>query len=170
MMSNSYNLTLTKIDNTNSLKLKKIQWASALNALMIHSGKSRSEMAQLCGISKGRITRILSGEANLTIETICLFANVLKFDVDIAFFNSPTTKPFQPWNKGQKEFSIFREYKKIISEHASIPPIYSECISNSKEISFFAPLLSDHTANHGPNIGLTSVTVYENRPLKEFVF
>ncbi|MEW9128866.1 helix-turn-helix domain-containing protein, partial [Acinetobacter baumannii] len=95
------------ISNFSAIEVKKIQWASALNALMLHSGKSRSEMAEACNISKGRVTRILSGDSNLTIESICSFANALGYDVDIAFYNSSMTKPYQPWNSGQIEFATF---------------------------------------------------------------
>lgn len=99
---------------SDSLELKKMQWGSALNALMIHSGKTRSEMAQCSGITKGRITRILSGDANLTLETVCKFAHALGYDVDIAFYNSTETKPYQPWNKGQGEFATYRKIKTLM--------------------------------------------------------
>lgn len=148
------------IPNFSSLDVKKIQWASALNALMLHSGKSRSEMAEICGISKGRITRILSGDANLTIETICSFANSLGYDVDIAFYNTPMTKPYQPWNAGQIEFATFRKFKKVISDERGLTTVASGINPILREIA----------------VDSESTTTWINSPLskstqiKQFVF
>lgn len=128
-------ITCANTQNFSSIEVKKIQWASALNALMLHSGKTRSEMAETCNISKGRITRILSGDSNLTIETICSFAHSLGYDVDIAFYNSPTTKPFQPWNSGQYEFSTFRKLKKILSEERNLTTASLTSNANLRELA-----------------------------------
>lgn len=131
-MTDSKTLICGKNSNMHFYEIKKMQWASTLNALMIHSGKSRSEIAHLCGISKGRVTRILSGHSNLTIETICLFAHALNYDVDIAFHNSPLTKPYQPWNIGQKEFATFRAIKEISSNERNITTISSNPRSSNE--------------------------------------
>lgn len=144
-----------------SVEVKRIQWASNLNALMLHSGKSRTEMAQICGISKGRITRILSGDSNLTIETICSFANSLGYDVDIAFYNTPMTKPYQPWNAGQLEFATFRKFKKIISEERSLTTVTSGINSTMREIA----IESDHITATWVNTPIAKST-----QIKEFIF
>lgn len=143
-----------------SAEVKKIQWASNLNALMLHSGKSRTEMAEICGISKGRITRILSGDSNLTIETICSFANALGYDVDIAFYNTPTTKPYQPWNAGQIEFATFRKFKKVISEERSLTTVASMFNPPMREIA----VESDHITTW------VSSPIAKSTQIKEFVF
>ena len=140
--------------------VKKIQWASALNALMVHSGKSRTEMAEICNISKGRITRILSGDSNLTLETICSFANALGYDVDISFYNSPMTKPYQPWNVGQTEFATFKRFKKILSEERSLTAVASNTTPPSRQIAV------------GSDYRTTWVSAPESTStqIKEFVF
>jgi len=148
------------IPSFSSIEVKKIQWASALNALMLHSGKSRSEMAEICGISRGRITRILSGDANLTIETICSFANSLGYDVDIAFYNTPMTKPYQPWNAGQIEFATFRKFKKVISEERGLTTVASGINPIMREIAVESENIT--TWINGP--------IAKSTQIKQFVF
>lgn len=154
------NVLYKSIPNFSSAEVKKIQWASNLNALMLHSGKSRTEMAEICGISKGRITRILSGDSNLTIETICSFANSLGYDVDIAFYNTPMTKPYQPWNAGQTEFATFRKFKKVISEERSLTTVASSINLPMREIA----VESDHITTW------LSTPIAKSTQIKEFVF
>lgn len=147
-----------------TVELKKMQWASALNGLMIYAGKTRTEMAEISGISKGRITRILSGDSNLTLETICKFANALGYDVDIAFYDSSATKPYQPWNNGQVEFATFKKLKKILSEERTLTTVSHDVltINNVVGVAIGSPPANTaywvDTFNGG------------ERPIKEFVF
>ncbi|WP_312158877.1 helix-turn-helix transcriptional regulator [Acinetobacter sp.] len=154
------NILCKSIPSFSSVEMKKIQWASSLNALMLHSGKSRSEMAEICGISKGRITRILSGDSNLTIETICSFANSLGYDVDIAFYNSPMTKPYQPWNSGQLEFATFKKFKKILSEERSLTTTTSN----------FNPFIREIAVGSNCITTWTNASTAKSATIKEFVF
>ncbi|QQN89404.1 MULTISPECIES: helix-turn-helix domain-containing protein [Acinetobacter] len=160
MNDNKKNVVCKKISNFSSIDVKKIQWASALNALMVHSGKSRTEMAEICNISKGRITRILSGDSNLTIESICSFANSLGYDVDIAFYNSPMTKPYQPWNSGQLEFATFKKFKKIISEERSLTTTTSNFNSSIREIAIGSDCINTWT----------NACIARSDKIKEFIF
>ncbi|EHU2111557.1 helix-turn-helix domain-containing protein [Acinetobacter baumannii] len=148
------------ISNFSAIEVKKIQWASALNALMLHSGKSRSEMAEACNISKGRVTRILSGDSNLTIESICSFANALGYDVDIAFYNSSMTKPYQPWNSGQIEFATFKKVKKILFEERVLTASTPNLNTKVREIAVGS---NSHTT-------WFSATKAQSIEIKEFTF
>lgn len=150
----------TSVHPLNTIEVKKAQWASALNALMIHSGKTRSEMAEMTNTSKGRITRILSGDSNLTLETICNFANILGYDVDIAFYQTSLTKPYQPWNVGQTEFAIFRKLKNFMYEERVLTTI-----SSNSPYDGLAIELSEQSSTYWLNIPKV-----ESPCVKEFVF
>lgn len=143
---------------SNAVELKKMQWGSALNALMIHSSKSRSEMAIISGISKGRITRILSGDANLTLETVCKFAHSLGYDVDIAFYNSAETKPYQPWNKGQSEFSVYRQFKALVMRDVTPTTVIHAMTIDATTLTY----LVESTQRNASNCIAISKPIYIN--------
>lgn len=77
--------------------IKKIDLATQLNALMVFSGKSRSDIALSLGWKKSQVTRVLSGKNNFTVKTIWDFSSHLGFDFDIVFRASHQQRPRQPW-------------------------------------------------------------------------
>lgn len=79
--------------------LKKDQIAAELAALMSFSGKSRSEMADCLNWEKSRVTRVLSGRANLTVKTIQEYCSALGYDFDVIFRLSTEDRAKQPWQK-----------------------------------------------------------------------
>ncbi|MEF0707958.1 DNA-binding protein, partial [Acinetobacter baumannii] len=116
--------------------------------------------AEACNISKGRVTRILSGDSNLTIESICSFANALGYDVDIAFYNSSMTKPYQPWNSGQIEFATFKKVKKILFEERVLTASTPNLNTQVREIAVGS---NSHTT-------WFSATKAQSIEIKEFTF
>lgn len=77
--------------------VKMEQVASHLIGLLRHHKISRSELAQRLGWSKGRVTKVLSGDVNLTIKTITTITHELGYDFDIVFHNKNYERPKQPW-------------------------------------------------------------------------
>lgn len=77
--------------------IKMEQVASHLVGLLRHRKISRSDLAQQLGWSKGRVTKVLSGDVNLTIKTITTITEKLGYDFDIVFHNKNYEKPKQPW-------------------------------------------------------------------------
>lgn len=77
--------------------IKMEQVASHLIGLLRHQNISRSELAQKLGWSKGRVTRVLSGDVNLTIKTITTITQKLGYDFEVVFHNKNYEKPKQPW-------------------------------------------------------------------------
>ncbi len=82
--------------------------ASDLIFLLKHSGLNRSELATKLGCKKSRVTRILSGDENLTIKTLTSVSESLGYGFEVVFYNKSYPKPKQPW-------TIDRENKKIIT-------------------------------------------------------
>lgn len=80
-----------------ALEVKKDYLATQLTALMIHCGKTRSEMADELGWQKSRVTKVLSGHDNLTIKSICEFSTHLGYDFDVVFHSDEQPRPRQPW-------------------------------------------------------------------------
>lgn len=80
--------------------------ASDLVVLLKHSGLSRVELARKLGWSKGRVTRVLSGDENLTIKTITSVAEALEYGFDVVFYNKNYAKPKQPWQIDRLNKSI----------------------------------------------------------------
>ncbi|EEY78937.1 DNA-binding helix-turn-helix protein [Acinetobacter calcoaceticus RUH2202] len=77
--------------------IKMEQVASHLVGLLRHNKISRSELAQKLGWSKGRVTKVLSGDVNLTIKTITTITQKLGYDFEVVFHNKNYEKPKQPW-------------------------------------------------------------------------
>lgn len=77
--------------------IKMEQIASHLVGLLRHQNISRSELAKELGWSKSRVTKVLSGDENLTIKTMTMITQKLGYDFDIIFHNKNYEKPKQPW-------------------------------------------------------------------------
>lgn len=80
--------------------------ASDLVFLLKHSGMNRSELAKKLGCEKSRVTRVLSGDENLTIKTLTSVSESLGYGFDVVFYNKDYAKPKQPW-------TIDRDNKKL---------------------------------------------------------
>ncbi|WBO69582.1 helix-turn-helix domain-containing protein [Streptomyces camelliae] len=61
------------------------QATASLAGLLAGLGKSRSDLAKAMGVSPGRVSQILSGDANLTVRTLAAVAEALDADVQISF-------------------------------------------------------------------------------------
>lgn len=85
--------------------IKMEQIASHLVGLLRHSNISRAELALQLGWKKSRVTKVLSGDENLTIKTITAIAEQLGYDFDIVFHNKNYEKPKQPWQIDREKFT-----------------------------------------------------------------
>ncbi|MGW7527952.1 helix-turn-helix domain-containing protein [Streptomyces sp. NPDC054783] len=61
------------------------QATASLAGLLAGQGKTRSDLAAAMGVSPGRVSQIMSGEANLTVRTLAAVAEALDADVQITF-------------------------------------------------------------------------------------
>ncbi|ARP71142.1 XRE family transcriptional regulator [Streptomyces pluripotens] len=61
------------------------QASASLAGLLSGLGKSRSDLAKAMGVSPGRVSQIMSGDANLTMRTLAAAAEALGADVEIKF-------------------------------------------------------------------------------------
>jgi transcriptional regulator with XRE-family HTH domain len=102
--------------------VKKDYIATQLAALMSFCEKSRSDMAEGLGWEKSRITRILSGENNLTIKTIWEFSSYLGFDYDVVFHSADQRRPQQPWQIERREI-VFSQFWNTLNQEINLPGI-----------------------------------------------
>lgn len=86
--------------------VKMEQVASHLVGLLRHHKISRSELAQKLGWSKGRVTKVLSGDVNLTIKTMTTITQKLGYDFDVVFHNKNYEKPKQPWQIDREKAAL----------------------------------------------------------------
>lgn len=79
-------------------ELKAVDVAADLALLLHHAGKSRADLARALGWSRGRVTQILSGHENLTVQTIAAVTRALGFTFDAVFRKAGAPAAAQPWN------------------------------------------------------------------------
>lgn len=80
-------------------ELAKVSVAADLTILVAEAGISRSDLAKKLGWSRARVSQVLSGESNLTIETIHAVTHAVGAAFDVVFrkIGEPAAK--QPWEK-----------------------------------------------------------------------
>ncbi len=89
---------LSNLSPASAFEDKKSQIAAELAALMASKCYSRASIANLLQWNKSRVSRVLSGEANLTISTIWEFAQRCGFEFDVVYREASCTRPKQPWS------------------------------------------------------------------------
>jgi len=67
-------------------EIAKLEFVVSLNKAMVEKGISRSDLARIIGKSPAYITKVMSGDANLTIESMVMLARAvgLKFTPTLA--------------------------------------------------------------------------------------
>lgn len=109
------------IDQLSASEIQMDLVAADLTLILKHSGLNRSQLADKLGCKKSRVTRILSGDDNLTLKTITSVAEVLGYAYDVVFYNKNYAKPKQPWTidrehriklKNTEQMSYFHEFQR----------------------------------------------------------
>ena len=98
--------------------IKMEQVASHLVGLLRHRKISRSELAQQLGWPKGRVTKVLSGDVNLTLKTITTITQKLGYDFEVVFHNKNYEKPKQPWQRDRE-----KNTPNLVLSHRNIDPL-----------------------------------------------
>lgn len=88
--------------------IKKHQVASEFLSLISHENIQRKALAEKLGWSEARLSRVLSGEQNLTIKTITSLSVALDYDFSIYFHKSNDYKECQPWETNS---DLIRSYE-----------------------------------------------------------
>ena len=78
-------------------EIKAVDVAADLALLLHHAGKSRADLARALGWSRARVTQVLSGHENLTVQTIATVTQALGYTFDAVFRKSAESSPAQPW-------------------------------------------------------------------------
>lgn len=102
------------IDELEPEDIQKEVVAADLSMLLVHANCSRSQLATNLDYTKSRISRILSGNENLTLKTLTKVADALGYTFDVIFYNEKYDQPKQPWH-------IDRLSKSVCAE-----PVYSD--------------------------------------------
>ena len=79
--------------------LAKVAIAADLTILVQRAGLKRSEVAKRLGWTRARVSQVLSGEGNLTIETIQAVAKAAGYAFDVIFRAQGSARAMQPWER-----------------------------------------------------------------------
>ena len=79
-------------------ELKAVDVAADLTLLLHHAGKSRAELARALGWSRARVTQVLSGHENLTVQTIAAVTKALGYTFDAVFRKMGAPAASQLWD------------------------------------------------------------------------
>jgi len=101
--SNDYLDLFGELDEIDQFDIKKEEISAQLTALLSYSNKSRTELSEISGWKKSRVTNILNGRGNLTFKTIWEYAKFLGYEADINFRTPDQVPAFQPWNIRNQE-------------------------------------------------------------------
>lgn len=80
-------------------ELKAVDVAADLTLLLHHVGKSRADLARALGWSRARVTQVLSGNENLTVQTIAAVTKALGYTFDAVFRKTGAPAATQPWDE-----------------------------------------------------------------------
>ena len=78
-------------------ELKAVDVAADLTLLLHHAGKTRADLARALGWSRARVTQVLSGNENLTVQTIAAVTKALGYTFDAVFRKAGAPAASQPW-------------------------------------------------------------------------
>ena len=59
--------------------------ADHLKSIIVHNGFNQNSLSELLGWKTSRMSKVLSGDSNLTLKTIFDICKALDFDFDIVF-------------------------------------------------------------------------------------
>lgn len=79
-------------------ELKAMDVAADLTLLLHHAEKSRADLARATGWSRARVTQVLSGHENLTVQTIYAVTKALGYTFDAVFRKAGANGAAQPWD------------------------------------------------------------------------
>jgi len=90
---------LSQDDSSADAELAKVAVAADLAVLVHRAGLKRSDIAERLGWTRARVSQVLSGEGNLTIETIHAVAKAAGFAFDVLFREKGARRAVQMWER-----------------------------------------------------------------------
>lgn len=122
--------------------------ANRLVFLLKHSGLSRAELARKLGWKKSRVSKVLSGDMNLTIKTITAISEALEYDFEVVFYNKDYPKPKQPWQIDRENKAVAVETSEskgnAIFSILTGDEVFND-LMQGKEADFYIPIPTDKT-------------------------
>jgi transcriptional regulator with XRE-family HTH domain len=103
-------------------ELKTVDVAADLTLLLHHAGQSRADLARALGWSRARVTQVLSGQENLTVQTIAAVSKALGYTFDVAFRKAGALAVAQPWNASASTVPDSMDAPSMPVARAELPP------------------------------------------------
>jgi transcriptional regulator with XRE-family HTH domain len=109
-----------------------------LCGLLHHAGITRSDLARRLEWKPSRVTRALSGNENLTLDTLTTLINALGMDYDLVFRKQGTCRTFQPWEREQLDDEILQMHGELSATLGEVKALHrhaSATLQTAQEIS-----------------------------------
>lgn len=123
-------------------ELKTIDIAADLALLLHHSGKTRADLARGLNWSRARVTQVMSGEGNLTVQTIASVTKAMGYTFDLIFRKAKDPMPRQPWVQKCDPLTMemntdsMPELKTWMSRKTMSPALGSDFVGARESIQF----------------------------------
>lgn len=87
---------------------KKIEVGSDLASLVVHAGTKRADVARALSKPESRLSKVLSGDENLTLKTIFDLCRAIGYDFQVVFRPIEGKQHIpQPWTEDQLRQDIY---------------------------------------------------------------
>lgn len=112
------------------LRNKREDAGIGLCSLLHQAGLTRAELARKLEWKPSRVTRALSGNENLTLNTLTEIINAAGMDYDIVFRNKGTCRTFQPWEKERLDADILCMHGQLSSALGEVKDLHRRVTAN----------------------------------------
>lgn len=85
-----------------------------LCSLLSHANISRADLARLLNWKPSRVTKALSGNENLTINTLASIIDALGMDFDLVFRKKGACRTLQPWERDRLDEEIIQMHGELV--------------------------------------------------------
>lgn len=125
-------------EHEETLRNKREDVGIDLCGLLHHAGITRADLARHVGWKPSRVTRALSGNENLTLNTLTILINALGMDYDLVFRKKGACRSLQPWEHEQLDAEILQMHGELSAALGEVKALHrhaSATLQTAQEIS-----------------------------------
>jgi transcriptional regulator with XRE-family HTH domain len=113
-------------------EIAAVEVAANLALLLAHAKVSQTELADRMHWSPGRVSQVLSGRGNLSIQTIAAITQALGHQFDLTFRKGTESRAAQPWHKGKEQ-----KLELKLNQPGNLAQWLGEKTLHKRDLSFF---------------------------------
>lgn len=104
-------------DQEFQFEIKAQDTGLTLARALAESGKSKADLARDLQWKPSRVSRVFSGEGNLTLRTLFKVTTALSLDFDVVLRKKQQPRAAQPWERRQMQDDIQRWHRDARANH-----------------------------------------------------